>query len=1046
MKHRIPNSLFFQSLKSIFLLLAFYIGSDVLCAQVIDTSRLRWHHEEGRKLYKERKHQESIAHFEICSKGYHALGYWKEYFRAEIDVVFNLLDQSRYKDAQTRIEKARKDFSSIPFSEDLRVTHANLTLANGNVYSDQSMHEKSIPLFQELVEICKDREDKTVRKILSFAYNNMGNAYNKQRRFDKSLDALSKAFDIKKEILGETHQSTLNTLRNLGTAYHELGYHDIAIEYQMKVLKQEEADNEVSGISHVYHDLSRIYQHKRDYATSREYAMKALELDKKTHGEIHYRTANNLHQIGNAYETEKNYKEAIKWYQKSIDMRFQLNGGHNYNSSLSLMNIAKSLNWIGQREESIKMYKEVWDLFDRLLFEGHPRYSELWLSMGNAYLDNEEIDKAHELFERAYELVYSHGAEKSFDRAVACVNLATTAELDYGLELCQQGLWEQSVDWDYDDEYDLPDLEQMPNNYWSLRLLDTKGDIWYKKYKSDGDPDHLIHSIASYRRASELIDKSREEYFSQGSKTTLGQEGRDIYEKAVYVSYLLDSLNESGGGLKDAFYFIERGRSLVLLEAITDLEFGTEYVPDSINFKRRSINSDIQKLEIDLQQEGLDETHVASINSQIFELKDDLVQVENHIKDSYPQINQMKKSTDVLTPLDVQMNLEDDELFLEYMVTNEHIFLLSIDKNDSQLFRLSSSVMPQVKEIIEMSKSVTNAQRNGNDLDLFHRFVDLSYSIYESILALAHPSDYTSLTIVPDGLFSFLPFEFLIDEKLAHTNIVDYSSLSYLIRNLDIGYAFSANLHLYKSGRKDYSQDNILAFAPTYDGSNNEILASRSGFTSLKFIKDEASRIVEMMGGSSFVEEEASESNFKLHAPKYRFLHLAMHAFTDEEKPLKSGLIFTDTEDEVEDNVLHNYELYNMNLPAEMVVLSACNTGSGKVEKGEGVMSLARGFRQAGVPNIVMSLWQADDESTSIIMQNFYELLKEGKEKDTALREAKLNYLAMNRKSFPYFWSAFVLMGDDAPISDSINYRVLVLALGISLILGLGFMFFRKMI
>lgn len=91
-----------------------------------------------------------------------------------------------------------------------------------------------------------------------------------------------------------------------------------------------------------------------------------------------------------------------------------------------------------------------------------------------------------------------------------------------------------------------------------------------------------------------------------------------------------------------------------------------------------------------------------------------------------------------------------------------------------------------------------------------------------------------------------------------------------------------------------------------------------------------------------------------------------------------------------------------------------------------------------------MSLWQADDESTNIILQNFYELLKEGKEKDTALREAKLNYLAMNRKSFPYFWSAFVLMGDDSPISDSIDYGTLVLALGASFSLGLGFMVFRK--
>jgi len=155
-------------------------------------------------------------------------------------------------------------------------------------------------------------------------------------------------------------------------------------------------------------------------------------------------------------------------------------------------------------------------------------------------------------------------------------------------------------------------------------------------------------------------------------------------------------------------------------------------------------------------------------------------------------------------------------------------------------------------------------------------------------------------------------------------------------------------------------------------------------------------------------------------------------------------LIFSDIDDEEEDNVLHNYELYNMNLPAEMVVLSACNTGSGRIEKGEGVMSLARGFRQAGVPNIVMSLWQADDESTSIIMQRFYELLKEGKEKDAALREAKLNYLSLNRKSFPYFWSAFVLMGDDVAIKSSNKNKTIAIAIGLAFLLGIGYWGFKR--
>jgi CHAT domain-containing protein len=131
-------------------------------------------------------------------------------------------------------------------------------------------------------------------------------------------------------------------------------------------------------------------------------------------------------------------------------------------------------------------------------------------------------------------------------------------------------------------------------------------------------------------------------------------------------------------------------------------------------------------------------------------------------------------------------------------------------------------------------------------------------------------------------------------------------------------------------------------------------------------------------------------------------------------------LIFSPTDTQTqEDGFLHAYELYDTRLNAELAVLSACNTGSGRVVKGEGVLSLSRAFKYAGCPNIAMSLWKADDNATHEIMIHFFKGLRTGMGKTEALRDAQLAYLAEHTgpQAHPYYWATFVMIGDDSPLS-----------------------------
>jgi CHAT domain-containing protein len=288
------------------------------------------------------------------------------------------------------------------------------------------------------------------------------------------------------------------------------------------------------------------------------------------------------------------------------------------------------------------------------------------------------------------------------------------------------------------------------------------------------------------------------------------------------------------------------------------------------------------------------------------------------------------------------------------------------------------------------------------------------------------------LVIIPDGRLGYLPFQVLIDNRQLE-GLEDYRKLPYVINNYEVRYEYSSTLLLAEHTPKK-QRGGFLGFAPKYGDEGTgisvraaveeDILADEDGgevmrLASLQYTQTEVEEISHLFTGQSHIGNLATEAAFKSEASKHSILHLAMHAHTSDENPMYSRLIFQQGASEGgEDGMLYAYELYNMNLQAELAVLSACETGTGKLQNGEGIMSLSRAFKYAGCPNIVMSLWQADDASTKDIMVQFYENLKKGMGKAEALRKAKTKYLSETgfNKSHPFYWATFVLAGDDESV------------------------------
>jgi CHAT domain-containing protein len=215
----------------------------------------------------------------------------------------------------------------------------------------------------------------------------------------------------------------------------------------------------------------------------------------------------------------------------------------------------------------------------------------------------------------------------------------------------------------------------------------------------------------------------------------------------------------------------------------------------------------------------------------------------------------------------------------------------------------------------------------------------------------------------------------------------------------------------------------------------------------LPVVEAEINVLSELFEGELARSLDANERFFKEKSASYGVIHLAMHGIVNPGMPILSSLAFSENKDSLEDNFLEAYEISQLKLNADLVVLSACETGYGEFQEGEGILSLARSFMYAGAPSLVVSLWQVNDASTAVIMKGFYTKIAEGMSKDKALQEAKMDYLesTVGVSGHPAFWSPFIQLGDSKAIElvPKSNKQLWIWILGgiATLLLGL---FLRK--
>jgi CHAT domain-containing protein len=519
-----------------------------------------------------------------------------------------------------------------------------------------------------------------------------------------------------------------------------------------------------------------------------------------------------------------------------------------------------------------------------------------------------------------------------------------------------------------------------------VSLFTKSGETYLNQYKIKKNKRDLILAEKLYMIASKLFY----EYYQKGEyNQTLSDYHAEIIEGLLETA---SAKKLSNAESKEYLNTIELNSSQHLLKEYLK----KAYKPDNANMRTASQIKDLEsELYYYQNLENLDKNAHAKNQETIAEIEKKISALVKKTSKTYQAIREVSVSNFDIE--DLFNTLQEDETIVKYYLGSSHVYAVHISPNNIEIKNLGTIDLLKTKmeSFLEKTKAI-NAD-----------FRVVAKDLYKSLeFNVSTPK----VTIIPDGFLSYLPFEALISPK---TN-------DFVVKTHRLSYDYSLSIWLFNN-QKGLSIDNqkLIAFSPKYN--SEQVSMVRAGLADLKFAKEEAAVISKLFGGESVLNNEATKERFLNSIDKYGIFHFSMHSQLFQDDFNKSCLVFSNNER------LFFSELYGLNFPAKMAVLSACDTGNGVLKSGEGIMSLSRALTYAGVQSSVYSLWQVPDKETSEIIIEFYKNLKNGQQKDEALSNAKNAFISKNPlKSHPYFWAGFVVNGNMEPL-ETMNYWLWVL-------------------
>lgn len=801
--------------------------------------------------------------------------------------------------------------------------------------------------------------------------------------FDLAITKFEAAIEAKKMVLATTHPDIISLFGNTGVMYKNKLEYDKALQYYGYELENyaRSIGEDHLDVSTSYQNIGSIYLSKSEYDLALQAMNKALEIRQKKLGEDNPLTLDIYEWIGNIQASQNDYQMARSTFRKVLDGRIKHLGENSHFVSLAYYNIAEA-------DYNLKNYENALLNFEKAAKIGEHVYSENNYDLASNYngiaMSLDELGQHEEA--RRY---YFKALEESIPGYVWNGNSMAPPEIATYLR--------------FDEVF--ASLLGLANSF--------------QRTKVAGD---MKAAIGFINVAKNLLNAHKRNFTIKSDKITIARSAKKLADLAIVINYSLFEIEKDESYLSAIFEWSEYVKGTTLLSTISDnLAMELANIPNSLVKQELKFRTEKDSLKT-LIASGEEDKGSSKLQTALLNLENQHQNFIESLEKDYPIYSEKKYGLKPLPISEIMVSIDDPgKAIIQYFVTkNQTVFISIIRKEFHKVIVIDSPNLTD--QVIALRNAISALQ----ELEFQENALAISKSIFEPIKT--HLKGVSELTIIPDGILGYVPFELLKN-----------SDDTYLFESYLIRYELSSTL---VAQRKDEEviQRNLLAYAPVFeDGfiASTPIigLVRSEDIVNLPGATKEVENIQNVIDGEIRIGMVATETSFRMEADQFDILHLATHSIINERDPSFTKLIFSKSDQD--DGQLHIYELENIKLNAKLVTLSACNTGVGKIAEGEGIMSLARSFRSIGVPSVIMSLWPASDASTPELMKYFYQNLKDGQTKDVALNNARKQYLATakGKARHPFYWGGFVLIGDNSPIEENRNLLVWVFPITIILVL-----------
>jgi CHAT domain-containing protein/tetratricopeptide (TPR) repeat protein len=843
------------------------------------------------------------------------------------------------------------------------------------------------------------------------------------------------------------------TLYSIGLSYSGLNEPRKALEYFNQALplmisigdRRLEASTEtnIGGMLDILGDVGKALDHQhRALALAREIRSRVPE-------------GNALSNIGKIYNDLADWQTALEFYSQALAVFREI--GLKQNEAITLNNIGIAYSQSGEQQKALEYLEQALPLLRTAGNKNSEAYT--LLNMGRVYRRLGELEKAVSYFEQALAIQQQTGNRAQAGETLDEFGLIYMAQGNFAKAFAQhqqsleiqratgnvrrEGVVLTNLGETYRVSGDLEKAIEQFNQ--ALAIFRTIDDLSNAAVALEGiaRAEQKRGSLADARKHIEESLALRETVRSRSGSLQLRASYRATIEKAYefYIDVLMQQKLEA-----EALHASERGRARSLLEQLSEARIDIRQGVDASLIEKerdltRVLNAKAQR-EMQLKARKGSSQEIATLQREISTLEDEYQQVQAAIRKSSAQYSALTQPQ----PLDlksIQQQLDRNTILLEYSLGAERSYVWVVTSDSLKTYALPKredveKVARRISESLA-ARSVFNSlesswQRRTRIASADAEFRKAASELSRMVLEAA-AADFGNkrLVVVADGALEYVPFAAL-PVAANRPLIVDHelvslpSASAFALQRQNLANRPVAPKAVAVIADPVFSTNDVRLHpgAAVNETASTRIIEHGTGSSGgrlsiprLPFTRWEADQILAVSPAGSTLKAVDFDANRAIagsgELSQYRYVHFATHGYVDTERAGLSAVVLSmfDKEGKPQDGFLRTHDIYNLKLPAELVVLSACETGLGKEVTGEGLEGLTRAFMYAGARRVVVSLWNVNDKATAVLMQRLYAgMLRSGKTPAAALRAAQIELLRTRQWQSPYFWAPFVMQGE----------------------------------